>query len=85
MVLWTKPSHGGFGNFFPTGTYSIIGTMCVKFENVMKSKTKKNKKIKRLFAKFDLTSFGKINEIENDIIYLMDSTNHTLGDFQGRP
>ena len=28
---------------FPTGTYAIIGTTCVEFENVMKSTTKKKK------------------------------------------
>ena len=37
-----KPSHEGFGNFFPTGTYAGIGTMCVVFENVIKSAMKKN-------------------------------------------
>ena len=36
-----KPSHEGFSNFFPTGTYAGIGTTCVEFENVMKSATKK--------------------------------------------
>ena len=36
-----NPSHGGFSNFFPTGTYAGIGTMCVEFENVIKSATKK--------------------------------------------
>ena len=35
VVLWTKPSHGGFGN------YAIIGTMCVESENVVKSTRKK--------------------------------------------
>ena len=32
----------------PIGTYAIIGTMCVEFENVMKSTTKKIK-IKKMF------------------------------------
>ena len=41
-----KPSHGGFGNFFPTGTFAGIGTMCVEFENVMKSTMKKKSLIK---------------------------------------
>ena len=27
-----KPSHGGFGQFFSTGTYTGIGTTCVEFE-----------------------------------------------------
>ena len=36
-----KPSHEGFSNFFPTGTYAGIGTTGVEFENVMKSATKK--------------------------------------------
>ena len=27
----------GFLAFFPTGTYAVIGTNCVEFENVMKS------------------------------------------------
>ena len=30
-----------FWKLFPTGTYVIIGTTCVEFENVMKSTTKK--------------------------------------------
>ena len=38
-----KPSHGGFGNFFPIGTYAGIGTTCVEFENVIKSAMKKKK------------------------------------------
>ena len=36
-VVFNEPSYGGFGNFFPTGTYAGIGTTCVEFENVMKS------------------------------------------------
>ena len=31
----------GFWKLFPTGTYAIIGTTCVEFENVMKSTTEK--------------------------------------------
>ena len=44
-----KPSHGGFGNLFPTGTYAGIGT-CVEFENVKKSATKKKKSIYITYA-----------------------------------
>ena len=31
----------GFWKLFSTGTYAIIGTTCVEFENVMKSTMKK--------------------------------------------
>ena len=31
-VFLLKPSHGCFGNFFPTGTYEGIGTTCVESE-----------------------------------------------------
>ena len=37
-----KTLSWGFWKLFPTGTYAIIGTTCVEFENVMKSTTKKN-------------------------------------------
>ena len=40
--MWTKPSHGDLETF-PTGTYAIIGTTCVEFENVMQSTTKKKR------------------------------------------
>ena len=33
----------GFLVFFPTGTYAVIGTNCVEFENIMKSAQKKKK------------------------------------------
>ena len=36
-----KTLSWGFWKLFPTGTYAIIGTTCVEFENVMKSTTKK--------------------------------------------
>ena len=36
-----KPSHGGFGQFFPTGTYTGIGTSVSSLKHVMKSTTKK--------------------------------------------
>ena len=46
-MIKTKPSHGGFENFFSPGTYAIMGTNCVEPENVMKSAQKnKNKKQK---------------------------------------
>ena len=31
-----KTLSWGFWKLFPTGTYAIIGTMCVEFEKVMK-------------------------------------------------
>ena len=36
-----KPSHGDFGQFFPTGTYTGIGTSVLSLKHVMKSTTKK--------------------------------------------
>ena len=36
-----KTLSWGFWKLFRTGTYAIIGTTCVEFENVMKSTTKK--------------------------------------------
>ena len=39
-----KISIWGFWKLFPTGTYAIIGTTCVEFENVTKSTTKKQQK-----------------------------------------
>ena len=36
-----KPSHGGFGQFFPTGTYTKIGTNVPSLKHVMKSTMKK--------------------------------------------
>ena len=48
-----KPSHGGFGNFLPTGTYAGIGATCVKFENVMISAMKKKLwALQKLLARF---------------------------------
>ena len=41
-----KTLSWGFWKLFPTGTYAIIGTTCVEFENVMKNTTKKKKKKK---------------------------------------
>ena len=38
----------GFLAFFPTGTYAVIGTNCVEFENVMKSAQKKLTRQKNL-------------------------------------
>ena len=32
FILFPKPSHGDFGQFFPTGTYTGIGTTCVESE-----------------------------------------------------
>ena len=37
--------HMGVLETFSTGTYAIIGTTCFEFENVMKSTTKKKKKL----------------------------------------
>ena len=39
-----KPSHGGFGHFFPTGTYTGIGASVSSLKHVMKSTTKRPKK-----------------------------------------
>ena len=40
-VFLPKPSHGGFGQFFPTGTYTGIGgTSVSSLKHVMKSTTK---------------------------------------------
>ena len=47
VVVFTESLSWGFRQFFPTGTYAGIGTMCVEFENVMKSATKKNNNNKK--------------------------------------
>ena len=39
IKLMPKPSHGGFGQFFPTGTYKGIGTSVSSLKHVMKSTT----------------------------------------------
>ena len=39
--FFAKTFSEGFWTFFPTGNYSGIGTMCIEFENVMKSATEK--------------------------------------------
>ena len=54
-----KPSHGGFGNFFPTGTYAGIGTTCVEFENVMKSAMNKKKLPQTITVLFRFTHFRR--------------------------
>ena len=36
-----KPSHGGFEQLFPTGTYTGIGTNVLSLKHVVKSNTKK--------------------------------------------
>ena len=41
-----------YTGYIPTGTYAIIGTTCVEFENVMKRPTKKKKKKSRLLFQF---------------------------------
>ena len=43
-----KPSHGGFGQFFPTGTYTGIGTTCVKSETGYEKYQKKGCKSDKL-------------------------------------
>ena len=41
VVFLPKPSHGDFGQFFPTGTYTGKGTSVSSLKHVMKSTTKK--------------------------------------------
>ena len=63
-----KTLSWGFWKLFPTGTYAIIGTTCVKFENVMKSTTKKKEKKKNLcyksWAKFQAQIYTIVVSIE---------------------
>ena len=40
-VFLPKPSHGGFGQFFPTGTHTGIGTSVSSLKHIMESTTKK--------------------------------------------
>ena len=58
---------------FPTGTYAIIGTMCLEFENVMK-KNKKNSVILVKYEKYGTLSFCFAKKyylmLGNDLYYI---------------
>ena len=59
-----KTQSWEFWKLFPTGTYAIIGTTCVEFENVMKRNHKKKDFMRRFFNQtLSIYSFNQLRPL----------------------